>query len=95
MLKFLFKTAVTIGIAGLALEGVKKALEKKEEQEKKEDEVIFEEEYVTLSPSTPLQEDDQVVNSESFETVIESESQGTEQELSQDLSSEHSENEAE
>lgn len=58
MIKFLFKTAVTLGIAGLALEGVKKIIEDRVAEDQVDDDLPFEEEYVTLTRTEPVPAED-------------------------------------
>lgn len=57
MIKFLCKTALTIGIAGLALEGVKRVLEKREEANHANEDENLGEQFVTITPtaSTPVE----------------------------------------
>ena len=55
MFKFLVKTAVTVGIVGLALEGVKKVLENRDEKQNTNHDEHCEEEYITITPSLPVE----------------------------------------
>lgn len=80
MIKFLMKTAVTLGIAGLALEGVKKIIEDKSAQDSADDDLPFEEEYVTLTRTEsqapaqePAQEPYEVASEEKADEVAQDE----------------------
>lgn len=54
MFKFLVKTAVTVGIVGLALEGVKKVLQNRDEKQNADLDKHCEE-YITITPSFPVE----------------------------------------
>lgn len=66
MMKFLFKTALAVGVVGLALEGVKKALEKRDETQDTNENENLEEQYVTLPTGT-----DQEAQEETVEPIVE------------------------
>lgn len=55
MIKFLVKTAVTVGIVGLALEGVKKVLENCDEKQNANHDEHCEDEFITITPSLPVE----------------------------------------
>lgn len=55
MIKFLCKTALTIGIAGLALEGVKRVLEKRDEANHANEDENLGEQFVTITPTASTQ----------------------------------------
>lgn len=77
MIKFLCKTALTIGIAGLALEGVKRVLEKRDEANHANEDENLGDQFVTITPtaSTPVEpaEAESVEAEPAQEVVVEEE----------------------
>lgn len=73
MIKFLCKTALTIGIAGLALEGVKRVLEKREEANHANEDENLGEQFVAMTPtaSTPVEPvEEEVVEAEPAQAEV-------------------------